>query len=43
MELQIYNPTDENAIKKIDWNYEELKQPDRSYEKPPKRYLQSII
>ena len=26
MELQIYNPTDENAIKKIDWNYEELKQ-----------------
>lgn len=26
MELQIYNPTDENAIKKIDWNHEELKQ-----------------
>ncbi|MCR5705166.1 MAG: DUF1351 domain-containing protein [Eubacterium sp.] len=26
MELQIYNPTAENIIKSVDWNFEELKQ-----------------
>lgn len=25
MELEIYNPTKENTVKKIDWNFEELK------------------
>ena len=25
MELQIYNPTEENSIKQIDWNFDELK------------------
>ena len=25
MELQIYNPTEENSIKQIDWNFEDLK------------------
>ena len=25
MELEIYNPTKENTVKQIDWNFEELK------------------
>ena len=32
MELKIYNPTMDNALKHIDWNFEELKKEEEGEE-----------